>query len=246
MADQAAQQSSVSAPLPAPPPFYKYFTQDNLAQLRRIRKESATKDDTTSESTQQKGLDILSLPPELRYLISPPPPSPTTTYRVFNSHINPSAPDASLADAGIDQLYTLTPSTLENPRPQLLALARSLLTTFLALVGTLAVNPTLYEERVNDIQTIMFNLHDMVNRYRPHQARESLILVMEERVERIRGEIERVREGRDRVRELVAGLGDERERAEGIEEDRKGDDNAQVESDDVEAQRVLWSEMDTI
>lgn len=243
MADQ--QQSSVAAPFPAPPGFYKHFTQDNLAQLRKIRKEQANNGATT-EAAPTNNLDILSLPPELRYLIPPPQPSPSSTYRTFASHINPTAPEASLADAGIEQLYTVTPSLLENPQPQMLALARSLLTTFLGLIGTLAANPTLYEESVNDIQTIMFNLHDLVNRYRPHQARESLVLVMEERVERIRAEIGKVREGREKVKELVDGLGNGG-RVEGdVEQQEKADDDVRAKGVEREAQRGLWSEMDKV
>lgn len=246
MAEQQAQQPTVAAPFPAPPPFYQYFTPDNLAQLRKIRKEAASSHEPTSGASQSEGLDILSVPLELRYLIPPPPPSPSSTYRTFNSHINPAAPDASLADAGIDQLYSLTPDLLENPQPQLLALARSLLTTFLALVGTLAANPTLYEERVNDIQTIMFNLHDVVNRYRPHQARESLILGMEERVESIRSEITRVREGKGKLKELIGAMGENGDVMEDIVATGKTNEAVGGIGAGYGSLRSLWSEMDNV
>lgn len=243
MAEQNTQPSAISAPFPAPPPFYHHFTRENLAQVRKIRKQTASYE-ITSNAPQSKEIDVLCVPPELRYLIPPPPPSPTTAYRTFNSHINPSAPNASLADAGIDQLYPLTSDLLENPQPQLLALARSLLTTFLALVGTLAGNPTLYEEKINDILTIMFNLHDMVNRYRPHQARESLILGMEERVERIRAEIARVKEGKEKVRELIEGQGEDGETMEDVKQSMSAHQAASGAETEVESQRKLWSDMD--
>ena len=214
MADQQQQQTAIAAPFPAPPPFYNHFTKDNLSALRQIQKDATRSQrengDPPTSSTTNPPLDLLALPPELRYLLPPPPPTPSTPYRTFGSTINHTAPDLSLSDAGIPQLYpNPTPSSDEseqNPQPHLLALARSLLTTFLSLIGSLSTNPGLFEERVEDLQTMMYNLHDLVNRYRPHQGRESLILMMEERVGRMREETRRVVEGRERVEGVVRGL----------------------------------------
>ena len=63
------------------------------------------------------------------------------------------------------------------------------------------------------LQTICYNVHDLVNRYRPHQARESLILMMEERVEGVRGEMRRILEAKEKVGEVMRGL---REGGEGV------------------------------
>ena len=64
----------------------------------------------------------------------------------------------------------------------------------------------MFEERVQDLQTLMYNLHDLVNRYRPHQARESLILMMEERVDGMREEIRRVEEAKVKGAKLMEVL----------------------------------------
>lgn len=48
-----------------------------------------------------------------------------------------------------------------------------------------------------------------MNEYRPHQAREALILMMEAQVERGRREREEMGELKTRVEELLSGLGEE-------------------------------------
>ena len=52
------------------------------------------------------------------------------------------------------------------------------------------------------------NAHYLINEYRPHQARESLILLMEEQVRRGREEVRGVREARERVEGVLMGLGE--------------------------------------
>jgi mediator of RNA polymerase II transcription subunit 7 len=209
-----AEQQTISAPFPTPPPFYKHFTKQNLARLRQLRKEagitseSTTTTTTTDDDTPKRDLDLLSLPPELRYLLPPAPP-PDGKFSVFGDTIDLVAPEATLADGGIEQLYPADASVRLNPQPHLIGLARSLLTTFLGLTGILSQNPELYEERVTDLQTIMYNLHDLINQYRPHQARESLIFMMEERVEGMKEEIRRIEEGKERVAKLLQGLSDQ-------------------------------------
>ncbi|PPJ58956.1 hypothetical protein CBER1_04096 [Cercospora berteroae] len=196
-----ADEQQLIAPFPLPPPFYEHFTKDNLERLRELRKElNNGEDDATN-----KDIDVLSLPSELRYLIPPPPPA-TSKFTVFGNEIDLEAPEPSLEGAGIDQLYPDDPSVKTNPQPHLIALARSLLTTFLGLLGILGQDPTLYEERITDLQAIVFNMHSLINQYRPHQARESLIMLMEDRVERMRAEIRGIEEGKERVAKLLEGM----------------------------------------
>lgn len=76
MAEQQ-QSKALSAAFPAPPPFYKHFTQDNRSKLEELRGQQAGDD---SEKAQP--LDPEKLPQELRYLIPPNPPS-TGTYHSF-------------------------------------------------------------------------------------------------------------------------------------------------------------------
>jgi mediator of RNA polymerase II transcription subunit 7 len=239
------------APFPTPPPFYHHFTKQNLLRLRQIRREaqqsqSQEQPSTDAQSSSKPDIDILSLPPELRYLLPPPPP-PDNTYRSFGNALDLSAPDLTLVDSGIEQLYPDDPSVYTNPTPHLIALTRSLLTTYLALVGILSTNPTLYESKVKDLETIMFNVHGLVNRYRPHQARESLILMMEERVQGLREETRRITEGRARVGEIMGGLGNaERESGRDDEGERLNNQEREkvVDGKWKERQRELWNAME--
>lgn len=210
MAEQTQHPQQISAPFPAPPPFYKHFTKENTSQLRRIRREADASQqhaDEVNGNEHKRDVDILSLPPELRYLIPPPPPT-EGKYKSFGQDLDLNQPEQTLAGAGIEQLYPSHPSVKLNPQPHLLGLARSLLTTFLSLVGIMSQNPELYDERVASLQTIMFNMHDLINQYRPHQARESLIMMMEERVEKMKDEMRRIEEAKGKVSALMQALRD--------------------------------------
>lgn len=235
MAQEQQQQelTPLVAMHPAPPPFYKNFTKQNVNELRTLRKEagvstiSQSNRQTNGGQAQKHDIDILSLPPELRYLIPPRPPA-DGTYTTFgqSQSLNPS--DPTLASRDIAQLYPTHPSILSNPQPHLIALARSLLTKYLHILGVLAHDPTAYEQSTQELEAIVTNMHDLINRYRPHQARESLILMMEERVERLRGECRGIDEGARKAGELLRGFeGDTKGRV-GVE----GEVGQRVEGDD--------------
>ena len=246
-----AEQKGVAAPFPSPPPFYKHFTKQNIAQLRQIRKEAGVNpdpDDSNSSNNNEtsKDVDISSLPPELHYLIPPEPPH-DQKYTSFGAEIDLNAPEPTLESAGIEQLYPSEPSVRLNPQPHLVGLARSLLTTFLSLTGILSENPELYEEKVQDLQTIMYNMHHLINQYRPHQARETLILMMEERMEKMRAEIQAIDEAKGKVSRLLLDLKESRSmQTEKEEQDGVG---SNITHDAVVAkrkarQRDAWADLD--
>lgn len=210
MAGQQQQQGPrMQAPFPAPPPFYHHFAKQNLSELRRRRKEAGVPAEPSNGSSNNEGkrdLDILSLPTELRYLLPPPPPT-DGTFTTFGIPRSIAAPTPSLADLGIEQLYPDYPSVRLNPQSHLISLARSQLTTFLTLVGNLSANPAEgWEEPTKDLEVLSYNMMDLINHYRPHQARETLIMLMEERVERMKGEVRAIREGKERVREVMEAM----------------------------------------
>ncbi|KAK5129736.1 hypothetical protein LTR08_002912 [Meristemomyces frigidus] len=203
MAEQ--QQTRIAAPFPAPPPFYKHFTKQNTAQLRRLQKAAPPTSPTTSNEPPTRNLDILTLPPELRYLLPPPPPQ-TATFSAFGTpHTHPPT-TPTLPSLSIPQLFPAHASVLLNPQTHLIALARSQLTTFLALVGALSQDAEAHGPYVLDLEHLAFNMAELVNAYRVHQARETLVGMMEARVEGVRGEVGRVGEGRERLVTLLGGL----------------------------------------
>ncbi|CAD0101079.1 unnamed protein product [Aureobasidium mustum] len=85
-------------------------------------------------------------------------------------------------------------------------LTRAVLLNFLELVGTLSVNPTQGPEKVEHLQTLFYNLHDLINRYRPHQARESLIMTMEDQLDKIRAQIKGVNAAKDRMQQVLGDI----------------------------------------
>jgi mediator of RNA polymerase II transcription subunit 7 len=85
-------------------------------------------------------------------------------------------------------------------------LTRAVLLNFLELVGTLSVNPTQGPEKVEHLQTLFYNLHDLINRYRPHQARESLIMTMEDQLDKIKAQIKGVNSAKDRMQQVLGDI----------------------------------------
>lgn len=81
MAEQQ-QLNVVSAAYPAPPPFYKHFTPENLRRLEELRTEPEHIGGEGSSPTP-----VSQLPPELRYLVPPRPPT-EGTYRSFGDSYN--------------------------------------------------------------------------------------------------------------------------------------------------------------
>lgn len=80
-----------------------------------------------------------------------------------------------------------------------------------------------------------------MNGYRPHQARETLILMMEEQIEKVRGETRAVRESVGSAREVVEGLGRD---GEGVEDvgGRVGKDGGKRQMNTGE--RRIWELLD--
>lgn len=92
----------------------------------------------------------------------------------------------------------------------------------------LAVDPAGYAYKWDELHELFQEAHAVVNEYRPHQARETLIVMMEEQVKRAREEGKGAREMVARVKtvlgELASGdvdgdgeLGYEEEKEEGEE-----------------------------
>ncbi|MCJ1282336.1 Mediator of RNA polymerase II transcription subunit 7 [Xylographa opegraphella] len=193
--------SSITAAFPAPPPFYKHFTETNLARFAELQADSNT--DLEDNRNNRSPLNsLLDLPSELRYL-QPPPPPPNGRYRSFGEDRSLAAPIIPLPDE-TSTLYTSPPTPAS-----LIQLTRSILLNFLELVHILATNPssTEYGPKWDDLRDLFRNAHQAVNEYRPHQAREALILMMEAQVERGRREKEGIEELRTRIDKILEGLG---------------------------------------
>ncbi|KAF1938719.1 hypothetical protein EJ02DRAFT_16353 [Clathrospora elynae] len=216
---------------------------------------------------------ILALPTELRYLIPPEPPADDEDFHVFEVISKAKGTDVFMKDMEFiaksleaedvlpgwtyEQLYPSPDATTQltskaaslDRQNYLFRFARSIVLSYISLLGIVAVDPVSEQknEKLKDILTMVSNMHALINEYRPHQARQTLIWKMEEQVKRKKEEIEGVRKAGGKVREvleefarstgsLVQGTGVEKKDDVVLpEQDRTGD-----------AQRLMWEAMDDI
>lgn len=123
-------------------------------------------------------------------------------------------------------------------------LAKSAMLNFLELVGVASINPEGIAEKADDIETILINMHSGINEYRPHQARESLIQTMQDRLDQIRAETAAVNAVTDKAKRVLEGLGSisapeaEQEESQGTGESKKSASGLPIADDGED----IWSE----
>jgi len=222
-------QSTLSA-FPDPPNFYTHFTATNLAALRAHRRAHGL--------SPRDAVPASTLPADspLHYLVPPPLP-PSGNYWSFSEHWQTPEVHPTLESHGIPRLYSSSASTPTSRVLELRRLSKSLLLSFLELVGLLSVNPEQYADKTADIQTMLFNIHHLINQYRPHQARETLCLMMEEQLDKVRKETEGNRRA---VANVDAALKEVEAVAERVREGEKGDvptRRVEVDSEERAARR---------
>ena len=239
MSDQ--QRALPNAPFPAPPPFWRHFTTQNIAKVKAI-------DDSAEASEHLKP----TLPLELQYLRPPTPP--TEYYTIFgdeqtvclsppppNIPINTNTPpqlSAALPSLGDLQLF---PDTLPSGGHAyyLTKITKSILLNFLELTAILSADPSAATPKLEDIKRLFLNAHHLINMYRPHQARETLIMMMEEQLAEGRREMEECERVRGKVEESLRemeGFGRDGETAEKSETSAEKRD---VEKEVEDTQR-MW------
>ncbi|KAL8786632.1 MAG: hypothetical protein Q9213_002661 [Squamulea squamosa] len=179
MADPPNSSAVISAAFPAPPPFYKSFTTSNLDRLSSLQESNPS-------------LTLLDLPPELRNLLPPLPPPSNQQYRTFGEIYENTAPTS----------LDTPPKDPPNPH-RLLKTTRQLLLAFLSLTNSLAVEPDTWAPKWDQMRALLSEAHGIVNEYRPHQARETLIHMMEEQIERCKAETQGCKDVCEKVKKVV-------------------------------------------
>lgn len=221
---------------------------------------------------------IAALPMELRYLIPPEPPRDDDEFTVFSEvtkakgsdafmmtmeHVSRAlAQDRVFDDWQYEQMYpsahtgtssqpdsSSTAATLDRQQ-YLLRFLRSIMLSYLSLLGIMASNATspLKNEKLKDMLNMVANMHALINEYRPHQARETLIRKMEDQVERKRSEIEGVRKMADKVRDVLEGFGQEAERLHDHNTDKSKDGGLVARDNEMrqESQQLMWMALDEL
>lgn len=180
----------ISSLYPPPPPYYKYFTDEKVAKFEEWKK-------TDGENPQ--GELKLQVPPEI----------PTgDQYRNYGSIWALENKLPSLKDSGWRQLYNDHDETITSKQriDELHRLLDSLLLNFLELVGIMSIEPAKFYTKIEDLKLILININHLLNTYRPHQTRESLIMILKKQIESKRADIRKIDKVTAEVKEKVLAL----------------------------------------
>jgi mediator of RNA polymerase II transcription subunit 7 len=161
----------------------------------------------------------------------------------------PSAPSASYSSDDPTSTSNSTEANIDRQH-YLNRFNRSIIIEYISLLGVVALNPTSEhkDNKLKHILTLVCNMHALINEYRPHQARETLIRIMEEQVRRKKAEVQAVKEMRGKVEEVLDGFGKavNGETTTDKEEPKTKGKVWAEEDKRKEAQRRLWDVMDEI
>ncbi|RLV93838.1 Mediator of RNA polymerase II transcription subunit 7 [Spathaspora sp. JA1] len=185
-----SNEDLISALYPPPPPYFKFFTNENLVKLSQWKEQQLTSEDKQETDVVE---DTVA-PGELRFLVPPVAP-PGTHYRGYGNVWSFEDKLPSLKSSNWKQLYSAENDELitsEIKIKELHKLMDSLLLNFLELIGLMSIDPTSYQAKVKDISLILININHLLNTYRPHQTRESLIMLLRKQIDLKRQEIDKI------------------------------------------------------
>lgn len=187
---------------PPPPPYYRFFTKENVSKYIQLKADGET-DESISEMVN------------LKFLVPPKQPD-KEQYRSFGELWWFKDKNVGLKESGIEQIYgdtILKPASDDASKDtedvneeeeeevfsktrieELKKMTKSVLLNFLELVGVIAENPEQAAKKIEHIRTILINIHHLLNSYRVHQSRETLILRLQERISQTQDEIDNINE----------------------------------------------------
>ncbi|KAG5360112.1 Mediator of RNA polymerase II transcription subunit 7 [Yarrowia sp. B02] len=200
------QNEGLLSVYPPPPWYYRYFTDENLAKV---------KDSAGSDNAE------LSEAP-LKYLTPPSPPE-VGAYHNFGDVWQVNDKLATLEDLGITQVYDGAAIRGEGQESgarvlELKKLTKSLLLAFVELTGIMGVSPEQFPAKFENVRVLLINIHHILNEYRPHQARESLVTLMQQQINDKKQHVENIRQSCDKVRETIRVLSKQFDQVDEFEE----------------------------
>uniref|UniRef100_K3Z9G9 Mediator of RNA polymerase II transcription subunit 7 n=1 Tax=Setaria italica TaxID=4555 RepID=K3Z9G9_SETIT len=131
----------------------------------------------------------------------PPPPPIDQIYTTFGTDRKTNELLPSLESHNLRQLYPNSPNI--DFKKELRTLNRELQLHILELADILVERPSQYARRVEDISLIFSNLHHLLNSLRPHQARATLIHMLESQIQRRKQAIEDIKQRREEAQKLL-------------------------------------------
>ncbi|CAN6991586.1 unnamed protein product, partial [Brassica oleracea var. botrytis] len=120
-----------------------------------------------------------------------PPPPIEGTYVCFGGNYTTEDVLPSLEEQGVPQLYPKDSNV--DYKKELRSLNRELQLHILELADVLVGRPSQYAKRIGDISSIFKNLHHLLNSLRPHQARATLIHIMELQIQQRKQAVEDIK-----------------------------------------------------
>ncbi|TDZ39093.1 Mediator of RNA polymerase II transcription subunit 7 [Colletotrichum spinosum] len=200
-------QNALASTFPNPPPFWRHFTAENVSRLEELRKSRAQKDGVAVEDLPARTSDI----PEELMNLQPPAEPATGTWKVLGGNYTLDDKLPSLEEGEIKRLVPAYGEEKDGKHLdrafELKKMAKSLLLNFLELVSVMAVVPDDAVSKIDDLRTLFINFHHVLNEYRPHQARESAIALMQSNLDRTRAETAAIRAQVDKAKRVLEGLG---------------------------------------
>ncbi|CDY44350.1 BnaC02g03270D [Brassica napus] len=130
-----------------------------------------------------------------------PPPPIEGTYVCFGGNYTTEDVLPSLEEQGVPQLYPKDSNV--DYKKELRSLNRELQLHILELADVLVGRPSQYAKRIGDISSIFKNLHHLLNSLRPHQARATLIHIMELQIQQRKQAVEDIKRRREEAQRLL-------------------------------------------
>ncbi|XP_070552500.1 mediator of RNA polymerase II transcription subunit 7-like [Ptychodera flava] len=167
-----------------------------------------------SGTTESQGVSSLPLPP-MQYInkytevnvlngIAPSPPAPVEdgSYSMFGQIFH--TDDLIIRPLESQGIKRLHPQVFDHKK-ELKKLNHSILVNFLDLLDILIMSPGTgkREEKLSDLSLLFIHMHHLINEYRPHQARETLRVMMEVQKRQRLETAERFQKHLDKVVELL-------------------------------------------
>ncbi|KAG6406109.1 hypothetical protein SASPL_133706 [Salvia splendens] len=130
-----------------------------------------------------------------------PPPPIEGPYSLYGASYTTDDVLPGLEEQGVRQLYPKGPNI--DFKRELRSLNRELQLNILELADVLVERPSQYARRVEDISLIFKNLYHLLNSLRPHQARATLIHILELQIQRRKQAVEDIKRRREEAQRLL-------------------------------------------
>eukprot|EP00033_Pygsuia_biforma_P003778 GCRY01004140.1.p1 GENE.GCRY01004140.1~~GCRY01004140.1.p1 ORF type:complete len:200 (+),score=28.93 GCRY01004140.1:188-787(+) len=182
-------EESTQSIFPPPPLFFKLFT--NVSDL--VPANSVIDSPPTVKDVD---VDYFVLPPS-----APPPPPSGESFSLFNTQYSKKMQQPALEDFGVKKLFHHEKE--EDTPKELLRLNKKISIVYLELLTILTTKPADYMAKVDELKTTFLNISFLLNSYRPHQARETIVMILEHQIRRQKQVIQQIREKKASVRALL-------------------------------------------